>query len=91
MADDKSDWAATGADSESAAARKIVNKYGDVSRTITGGSVNEINTVLDAEKREFNRSIGRRSGYARGGMVKAGSPKVTAPCSDTKTIRCWSK
>jgi hypothetical protein len=27
-------------------------------------------------------------GYSRGGMVKAGSPKVSAPCRDTKTIKC---
>lgn len=27
-------------------------------------------------------------GYSKGGMVKAGSPKVSAPCGDTKTIKC---
>jgi hypothetical protein len=27
--------------------------------------------------------------YNTGGMVKAGSPKVTAPCADTKTLKCY--
>ena len=26
--------------------------------------------------------------HSKGGMVKAGSPKVTAKCSDTKSIKC---
>ena len=28
--------------------------------------------------------------YRKGGMVKYGSPKHTAPCRDTKTIKCTS-
>jgi hypothetical protein len=27
--------------------------------------------------------------YKKGGMVKAGSPKLSAPCGDTKTIKCY--
>jgi hypothetical protein len=27
--------------------------------------------------------------FAGGGMVKAGSPKVSAPCRDTKTLKCY--
>jgi hypothetical protein len=26
--------------------------------------------------------------FSRGGMVKHGSPKVSAPCRDTKTVKC---
>jgi hypothetical protein len=26
--------------------------------------------------------------YSKGGMVKLGSPKVSAPCSDSKTLSC---
>jgi hypothetical protein len=28
-------------------------------------------------------------GYNKGGTVKPGAPKVSAPCKDTKTIKCY--
>ena len=27
--------------------------------------------------------------YRKGGMVKHGSPSVSAPCKDTKTLKCY--
>jgi hypothetical protein len=43
---------------------------------------------------ERDRSYGVLSppkglGYAKGGMVKHGSPKVSAPCGDSKTVKCY--
>jgi len=38
---------------------------------------------------EGSRRIGAAPTYSRGGMVKKhGSPKVSAPCSDSKTLSC---
>jgi len=37
-----------------------------------------------------SRMIGRTPTYNRGGAVKLGSPKVSAPCKDTKTIKCYT-
>lgn len=30
----------------------------------------------------------RSPSYSKGGMVKLGSPKVSAPCRDSKTLSC---
>jgi hypothetical protein len=44
----------------------------------------------DVDDYTAERGMNTRAGsYNKGGMVKVGSPKVSAPCKDTKTIKCY--
>jgi len=53
-----------------------------------GGGVRDISPT-DTNLGGGSRMIGRAPTYNKGGMVKLGSPKVSAPCADTKTIKCY--
>jgi hypothetical protein len=53
-----------------------------------GGGVRDI-SPQDTNLGGGSRMIGRAPTYKKGGAVKLGSPAVSAPCKDTKTIKCY--